>query len=174
MFDGKFFCQISIIFVTVLTSWTVSETVRNLQPIQVKTAKDLFQWSPHSWGFVWLSVRYCAVRTDIGRHVGHNSIDWPLELTVICSFFLWGLGEISILRPINTDAQTFSRVVRNNFLDLLYSPVLWYHFLCVLHQCLKVNQKSPSNSWLEQHLTFLQLMFVSVTLFLDSFLPLLQ
>ena len=107
MFDGKFFCQISIIFVTVLTSWTVSENVRNLQPIQVKTAKDLLQWSPHRWGFVWLSVRYCAVRTDIGRHVGHNSIDWHLELTVICSFFLWSSGEISILEPINTDAQTF-------------------------------------------------------------------
>ena len=41
MLDGKFFCQISIIFVMVLTSWTVSDNVKNLQPIPVKTAKDL-------------------------------------------------------------------------------------------------------------------------------------
>ena len=138
--NGKIFCQISIIVAAVLTSWAVSNNVKNLQLIYVKTAKDLLQWSPHSWGFVWLSIRYCAVRTDIGRHVGHNSIDRHLELMVVCSFSLSGLEEFYILWPINTDWQTFLRVIRNNFLVLLYSTVLWYHSLCVLSQCLKVNQ----------------------------------
>ena len=174
MFDGKFFCQISIIFVTVLTSWNVSENVRNLQPIQIKTAKDLFQWSPHSWGFVWLSVRYCAVRTDIGRHVNHNSTDWHLELMVVCSFFLSSLEEIYILGSTNTDAQTFWELPETIF---LISFICWYcDIILSLHSlsALRLTSKSLANSWLEHHLIFLQLIYVAVALFSESFLSLHQ
>ena len=144
-----------------------------MQFIEVKTAKDLLQWS-HVKMKMWLSIRYCAVRTDIGRHVGHNSIDWHLELMVICSFFY-----LSWKRFPFSDQSAWMRKLfwESSETIFLISFIRWYcdMILSVFSlSALRITNKSLANSWLEQHLTFFQLMYVAVTLFLDSFLPLFQ